>query len=190
MLAQWENPAVVSSIPLLIEAATFAAEKHRDQRRKDAAASPYINHPLAVARILTVEAGITDLVVITAALLHDTIEDTKTTEAELRERFGDEVTKVVLEVTDEKSLPKARRKQLQIEHAPQLTPAAKLVKLADKLCNLRDIIDHPPSAWPAERCAAYVVWTAAVVAGLRGINAPLEAAFDAEQARWATARAW
>lgn len=99
---------------LLIDAAAFAAERHRDQRRKDASASPYINHPLALARMLSVEAGVADPVVIAAALLHDTIEDTETTEAELRERFGDEVTDVVLEVTDDKSLPKARRKQLQV----------------------------------------------------------------------------
>ncbi len=170
---------MVSSIPLLIEAATFAAEKHRDQRRKDAAASPYINHPLAVARILTVEAGITDLVVITAALLHDTIEDTKTTEAELRERFGDEVTKVVLEVTDEKSLPKARRKQLQIEHAAQASRRAKLVKLADKTANLRDILHAPPANWALPRRQEYAVWSKKVVDALRGEHPKMEEIFDA-----------
>ena len=174
----------------LLHALTFAAARHRDQRRKDAAASPYINHPIAVATALWHEGEVRDPVALIAAILHDTVEDTGVTAAELEAAFGAAVAATVLEVTDDKSLPKDRRKQLQIEHAPHLTPAAKLVKLADKLCNLRDIIDHPPSAWPAERCAAYVVWTAAVVAGLRGINAPLEAAFDAEQARWATARAW
>lgn len=173
----------------LLHALSFAAARHRDQRRKDAAASPYINHPIGVATVLWHEGAVRDPVALVAAILHDTVEDTGTTRAELEAAFGPAVAATVLEVTDDKSLPKDRRKQLQIEHAPHLSSAAKLVKLADKLCNLRDIIDHPPAAWPAERCAAYVVWTAAVVAGLRGINAPLEAAFDAEQARWAAAHA-
>lgn len=169
----------------LLHALAFAAARHRDQRRKDVAASPYINHPIAVASALWHEGDVRDPVALVAAILHDTVEDTGTTAAELEAAFGAVVAATVLEVTDDKALPKDRRKQLQIEHAPHLSPAAKLVKLADKLCNLRDIIDHPPAVWPAERCAAYVSWTAAVVAGLRGVNASLEAAFDAEQARWA-----
>ena len=173
----------------LLRALEFAAARHRDQRRKDALASPYINHPIAVAAALWHEGEVRDPVALTAAILHDTIEDTATTAAELAARFGAEVAAVVVEVTDDKTLPKLQRKQLQIEHAPHLSPAAKLVKLADKLCNLRDIIDAPPAAWPHERRAAYVAWTRDVVAGLRGACPPLEAAFDAEQARWAAAAA-
>lgn len=172
----------------MLRALAFAAARHRDQRRKDAAASPYINHPIAVVTALWHEGDVRDPVALIAAILHDTVEDTGTTAGELEAAFGADVAAAVLEVTDDKSLPKDRRKQLQIEHAPHLSAAAKLVKLADKLCNLRDIIDHPPAAWPAERCEAYVVWTAAVVAGLRGANAALESAFDAEQARWALGR--
>lgn len=170
----------------LLRALVFAAARHRDQRRKDALASPYINHPIAVATALWHEGGVRDEVALTAAILHDTIEDTGTTAAELAEAFGAAVAAVVVEVTDDKSLPKLRRKELQIEHAPHLSTPAKLVKLGDKLCNLRDIIDAPPANWPAERRAAYVAWTRDVVAGLRGVCAPLEAAFDAEQARWAS----
>ena len=169
----------------LLRALGFAAARHRDQRRKDAVASPYINHPIAVATALWHEGGVRDVVALTAAILHDTIEDTATTAAELIDAFGGEVAAVVVEVTDDKALPKARRKELQIEHAPHLSPAAKLVKLGDKLCNLRDLIDAPPATWPFDRRAAYVAWTHAVVAGLRGACPPLEAAFDAEQARWA-----
>ncbi|XP_064373850.1 guanosine-3',5'-bis(diphosphate) 3'-pyrophosphohydrolase MESH1 isoform X1 [Dromaius novaehollandiae] len=133
----------------LLEAADFAAEKHKAQRRKDPEGTPYINHPLGVARILAQEAGVTDIVVLQAALLHDTVEDTDTTFSEIEERFGEEVRRVVEEVTDDKTLPKAERKRLQIEHAPGCSRRAKLVKLADKLHNLRDISRCTPAALPA-----------------------------------------
>jgi guanosine-3',5'-bis(diphosphate) 3'-pyrophosphohydrolase len=128
----------------VIAASAFAAHKHRDQRRKGAEASPYINHPIAVTNVLTNEAGITDSTVLVAALLHDTIEDTDTTVEELQAQFGPEVASIVVEVTDDKSLPKQDRKRLQIEHAATLSDQAKLVKLADKICNLRDIGQSPP----------------------------------------------
>lgn len=163
---------------LVIRAAHFAADRHRNQRRKDADASPYINHPIALADVLAGEAGITDPVVLCAALLHDTIEDTQTTAEELRSEFGEEITGIVLEVTDDKSLPKARRKEVQVEHAPHISSKAKLVKLADKICNLRDIAASPPADWSRERKAEYFDWAARVVAGLRGTHPPLEAVFD------------
>ena len=164
---------------LILRAVAFAAHKHRDQRRKDVAASPYINHPIALADVLANEGGVDDETVLIAAILHDTIEDTETTADELRTAFGDEVTAVVLEVTDDKTLPKAERKRLQVEHAPQVSRAAKLVKLADKICNLRDISMSPPAKWPAERKQAYFDWAKAVVDGLRGVHPGLEQAFDA-----------
>ncbi|XP_055571828.1 guanosine-3',5'-bis(diphosphate) 3'-pyrophosphohydrolase MESH1 [Falco biarmicus] len=123
----------------LLAAADFAARKHKAQRRKDPEGTPYINHPIGVARILAHEAGVTDLVVLQAALLHDTVEDTDTTFSEIEEQFGEEVRRVVEEVTDDKTLPKMERKRLQVEHAPGSSPQAKLVKLADKLYNLRDL---------------------------------------------------
>ena len=119
-----------SLLPSLISATAFAAEKHRNQRRKDPEASPYINHPIALAHVLLHEAGIDDVMVLAAALLHDTVEDTDTTADELRKAFGETIADLVLEVTDDKSLPKAERKRLQIEHAPHLSPGAKLIKLA------------------------------------------------------------
>jgi guanosine-3',5'-bis(diphosphate) 3'-pyrophosphohydrolase len=161
----------------LLKAAAFAAEQHRDQRRKGSDAAPYINHPIAVANVLANEAGIDDAEVLCAAMLHDTIEDTGTTEEELRAEFGDRVTDIVLEVTDDKALPKDIRKQLQIEHAPRLSREAKLVKLADKISNLRDIITAPPD-WPVERKAAYFEWSAQVIAGLRGQHEGLETIHD------------
>ena len=166
----------------LIAALAFAADKHRNQRRKDIEASPYINHPIMLAKILSVEGGIDDGPVLCAALLHDTIEDTETTYDELLARFGREIADVVREVTDDKSLPKAERKQLQVEHAPHASRAAKLVKLADKIANLRDVADNPPSQWPLERRREYFDWAKRVVDGLRGAHPRLEAAFDAAYA--------
>lgn len=162
----------------VFQALAFAAHKHRDQRRKDAGASPYINHPIALADILVNEGGITDHVVLCAAILHDTIEDTETTYEELVVAFGREIADVVAEVTDDKSLDKAERKLLQIEHAAHASSRAKLVKLADKTCNLRDIATTPPADWSEQRRREYFDWAKKVVAGVRGANAALEAAFD------------
>ena len=162
----------------VFQALAFAAHKHRDQRRKDAGASPYINHPIALADILVNEGGITDYVVLCAAILHDTIEDTETTYEELVSVFGKDIADVVEEVTDDKSLDKAERKLLQIEHAAHASPRAKLVKLADKTCNLRDIAATPPADWSEQRRREYFDWAQQVVAGVRGQNSALEAAFD------------
>lgn len=171
----------------LLHALEFAAAKHRDQRRKDAAASPYINHPLAVVKLLW-DHGVRERVPLLAAILHDTIEDTATTREELVAVFGEDVAACVCEVTDDKTLPKDRRKQLQIEHGPHLSTHAKLVKLADKTANLTDMNDSPPHKWTPERRAEYYVWAHRVVAGIRGTNAGLEAAFDAQYARRAIQR--
>lgn len=167
-----------SDIAILLQALTFSAEKHRGQRRKDAGASPYINHPIALANVLANEGGVVDLVPLAGAILHDTVEDTDTTHAELTERFGPEIASVVMEVTDDKALPKADRKAAQIEHAPHLSHPAKLVKLADKISNLRDILASPPADWSNERKLQYFEWASHVVDGLRGVHPMLEAEFD------------
>jgi guanosine-3',5'-bis(diphosphate) 3'-pyrophosphohydrolase len=163
---------------LLLDAAAFAADKHRDQRRKDARASPYINHPIEVARVLADLGGVSDVTTLMAAILHDTIEDTATTPDELRARFGPEITELVLEVTDDKRLRKEERKRLQIERAPHVSHRAKLIKLGDKICNVRDVTRHPPATWPLERRLEYLDWTEQVVRGVRGTNEALEAHYD------------
>ncbi len=162
----------------IIAAIAFAAHKHRDQRRKDEAASPYINHPIALANVLTNEAGIDDEAVLIGAILHDTVEDTETTEQELVEAFGRTIADIVLEVTDDKNLPSAERKRLQIEHAATISRQAKLVKLADKICNLRDIAHSPPAGWSLQRKREYFDWAKAVVDNLRGVHPELERLFD------------
>lgn len=167
-----------TSIGLIVRAATFAAQKHSSQRRKDVDASPYINHPLALADILANEGGITDGLVLAAALLHDTVEDTETTLDELRSEFGQEIASIVAEVTDDTSLPSEERKRRQVVQAAHKSEAAKLVKLADKISNLRDIAWSPPADWSSERKMQYFQWAHDVVSGLRGVNPELEAAFD------------
>ncbi|KAM6119559.1 guanosine-3',5'-bis(diphosphate) 3'-pyrophosphohydrolase MESH1 [Pterocles gutturalis] len=167
-----------SEAAALLEAADFAAAKHKEQRRKDPEGTPYINHPIGVARILAQEASVTDIVVLQAALLHDTVEDTDATFSEIEERFGAEVRRVLEEVTDDKTLPKAERKRLQVERGPGSSPRARLVKLADKLHNLRDLNRCVPRGWSPERVQEYFRWAAQVVAGLRGTSPPLEAALQ------------
>jgi guanosine-3',5'-bis(diphosphate) 3'-pyrophosphohydrolase len=170
-------------VGLLLTALRFSADKHRNQRRKDALKSPYINHPIEVAETLWSVGGIRDLPVLIAAVLHDTIEDTDTIPEEIQRHFGEAVLRLVLEVTDNKRLPKLERKRLQIEMASHKSPLAKCIKLADFVCNLRDMDQSPPADWPLERIQDYVLWTEKVVAGLRGTNPALENYYDVELAR-------
>jgi len=159
----------------LLKAIAFAADKHRHQRRKDAEASPYINHPIEVATVLAVEGQVADETILVAAALHDTVEDTETTFEEL---LGREVTDLVREVTDDKSLGKMERKNLQIKQAAQSSSRAKQLKIADKICNIRDLTTRPPSNWPLERRSEYLKWSEQVVAGCRNVNGGLDQAFD------------
>ncbi len=153
-----------SDVSKVIRAAHFAAVKHAAQRRKGEAAEPYVNHVLEVANLVA-EAGL-DADVIAAALLHDTVEDTATSAAELEAEFGTIVTRLVLELTDDKSLPKAERKRLQVERAPHKSASAQAIKTADKISNLRSILASPPADWDQERKRQYFEFANAVVAGL------------------------
>jgi guanosine-3',5'-bis(diphosphate) 3'-pyrophosphohydrolase len=171
-----------SSLPLFVDAVAFAAHEHRRQRRKDIEASPYINHPIALAQVLASEAKVTDERILIAAVLHDIIEDTERTFEDLRERFGLAIAEIVAEVSDDKSLSKQRRKELQVERAPHLSERAKLVKLADKICNLRDIAATPPHDWSLRRRQEYFDWAKRVIDGMRGVHPTLEALFDAAYA--------
>lgn len=166
-----------SGTALLLRALSFSAEKHRDQRRKGVAASPYINHPIAVAEVLA-RTGVSDHEILAAAVLHDTIEDTETTGEELETRFGSRIRRLVEEVTDDKALPRDTRKDLQIEHAPDLSDGAKQIKIADKICNVRDVTHAAPAKWPLRRRLEYLDWTEAVVEGCRGVNSRLEELYD------------
>ncbi len=168
----------LGDMALLLDALRFAADKHRDQRRKGPDRSPYINHPIEVASVLAMVGGVHDAVTLAAAALHDTIEDTMTTAEELEARFGREVRHLVEELTDDKRLPKEERKRLQIEHAAGASHRAKLIKLADKICNVRDVTHQPPAGWSDERRREYLDWTEQVVQGCRGASAALERLYD------------
>ena len=161
----------------LLRAIEFAAEKHKKQKRKGKGQTPYINHPIQVAHLLAEygEESNTDLLM--AAILHDTIEDTTTTEEELIQCFGTHVAKIVLEVTDDKTLPLKERKRLQVVHTPDKSKAAKLLKIADKTCNVKDITADPPSNWTIQRKLEYLDWAEAVVKGAKGVNPGLEKNF-------------
>ena len=164
-------------LPLVLRALAFATEKHRGQVRKDADSTPYIQHPIALASLLW-EVGVHDAEVLAAAILHDTIEDTQTTHDELEREFGRQVAHLVAEVTDDKRLPKAMRKEKQIEHAAHLPPGARLIKLADKICNLRDVAHSPPADWSIERRREYFEWARAVVEKVPEKHPRLAALFD------------
>ncbi len=164
-----------------LQALQFSAVKHQAQKRKDGLI-PYINHPIEVTKTLW-DNGVQDPTTLIAALLHDVIEDTGTLPSEVRERFGEEVLSLVMEVTDDKSLPKAERKRLQIETANHKSPRARQIKLADKINNTTTLIQHPPQDWSIERRREYLDWTEKVVRGLRGYNPQLEALYDQSLAR-------
>jgi len=163
---------------LVLRAVAFAAHKHRDQRRKDKEASPYINHPIELAHVLWNEGEVRDPLVIAAALLHDTLEDTETSWQELRGEFGEEIADIVLEVTDTQWIRKEVRKRLQVARAKYSSERARLVKLADKICNVRDLGTRAPDGWSLERKRQYFDWAREVVDRLRGTHAELERRFD------------
>lgn len=172
-----------NNLVLILKAANFAADKHRGQLRKEAESTAYINHPLQVARILAEEGGVSDPEIIAAALLHDTIEDTETTQSELAAHFGVRVASMVAEVTDDKSiLDKDERKRMQVVNAPSKSPGAALVKLADKTSNVRDVGTRPAAGWSEERRLQYLDWAKKVVDALPVSNHPLKDAFEASLA--------
>jgi (p)ppGpp synthase/HD superfamily hydrolase len=177
------NPSPASAVRLILAAARFAALKHAAQKRKGKIGEPYVNHLLEVAELISGSSEALDANLIAAALLHDTVEDTDTTDHELRETFGDDVAGLVAEVTDDKSLPKATRKDLQIRNAPHKSARAVTIKLADKISNLRAILASPPADWSVERQREYFEWARRVVDGLPAPNAILKAEFEKTYAR-------
>jgi (p)ppGpp synthase/HD superfamily hydrolase len=166
---------------LILKAANVAADWHSRQRRKGSSAEPYVNHLLEVAALVAeADPGNTDLVI--AALLHDSIEDVKKNRADIAPIFGEHVAALVLEVTDDKALPKPERKRLQVETAAQKSRSAKLLKLADKTSNLRSVAISPPAHWSDERRREYVAWAERVAVGVRGVSAWLDQQFDEAKA--------
>lgn len=160
----------------LTKAYHLAAQWHAAQKRKGAAGEPYINHLTEVAELVALAGGETDVII--AAILHDTIEDVGITREQIASHFGDKVADLVVEVTDDKSLPKPRRKELQVLHAPHKSSGARLIKVADKTSNLRSMLTSPPSHWDLERRKTYLAWARQVVAALDERNVWLKGQFD------------
>jgi len=168
----------LQSVRAILDAAWYAAQKHAAQRRKGAAAEPYVNHLLEVAGLVASALTEPDTNLIVAAILHDVVEDAAVTNQELAEIFGADVASLVAEVTDDKSLPKAERKRLQVVNAPKKSTRAQMIKLADKISNLRAILTSPPADWSLERRREYFVWARQVVDGLAAPNPALKAEFE------------
>jgi predicted HD phosphohydrolase len=171
-------PIPAAPVHRILEAACFAAQKHAGQKRKGVRQEPYVNHLLEVAELVAGSTDELDVNLIAAALLHDTIEDAGVTALELEERFGSDVASLVVEVTDDKSLPQAIRKELQVRNAPHKSPRAQTIKLADKISNLRSMLNSPPADWDFQRRHEYFLWGRRVVDGLAAPNAKLKAEFD------------
>jgi GTP diphosphokinase / guanosine-3',5'-bis(diphosphate) 3'-diphosphatase len=165
-------------IILLARAWRVATERHVDHRRKGERAEPYVNHLAEVADLVAEATDGTDPCLVAAAVLHDTIEDTGFTRAELEAQFGSDVAELVAEVTDDTALTSAERKQLQVDHAGRISTRARLLKLADKTSNLRSIATSPPTDWSEDRKHQYLKWAREVTGGLRGVNSWLEGQFD------------
>jgi guanosine-3',5'-bis(diphosphate) 3'-pyrophosphohydrolase len=163
---------------LVSEAADFAARRHSGQQRKGRGNEPYVNHLAEVANLLSIATDGTDAELVAAGWLHDTIEDTATTREELAQEFGERVTALVVEVTDDMTLPKQERRQKQIVDAPRKSPGTKLIKIADKISNIRARILPQPSQEERDDLIDYVGWAEKVVAGCRGVNAVLDRMFD------------
>jgi len=169
----------LQSIRVIVRAAQFAAERHAFQKRKGAAAEPYINHLLEVADLVSSALDRPDPNLVVAALLHDAIEDVGVTRADIESRFGRDVADLVFEVTDDKTLPKAERKRLQVANAPYKSARAQVIKLADKISNLRALLASPPPDWTLQRRREYAEWARQVVNALSRPNPMLKAEFDA-----------
>lgn len=164
---------------LFFKALQFATLKHRDQRRKGGKKRPYINHPIQVAEILWTTGEVRDIHTLVAALLHDTVEDTGVSPDEISQLFGEDVRDLVMEVTDNKLLPKPVRKYLQIVNAPKKSHRAQQIKLADKISNVTEVALDPPDDWSLDRRKEYLDWTEQVINGLRGQHPALEARYEA-----------
>ena len=169
---------MLPAIRLISEAAELAARRHNGMARKGRGNEPYINHLAEVANLLAAVTEGADPELVAAGWLHDTIEDTETTREELAERFSERVADLVVECTDDMSLPKPVRRERQIADAPHKSPDAKLIKIADKISNIRARILPNPSDAERDDLIDYVTWAEKVVAGCRGGNAILDRTFD------------
>jgi len=169
---------MLEGLRLVSEAADLAARRHSGMQRKGRGSEPYINHLAEVANLLSIATDGADAELVAAGWLHDTIEDTETTHRELAEKFGERVAALVVEVTDDMTLPKDERRRRQVVEAPTKSPGAKLIKIADKISNIRARILPRPNQDERDDLIDYVAWAEQVVDGCRGVSAALDRTFD------------
>ncbi|APG15512.1 guanosine-3',5'-bis(diphosphate) 3'-pyrophosphohydrolase [Bradyrhizobium elkanii] len=169
---------MLPAVRLISEAAELAARRHNGMARKGRGNEPYINHLAEVANLLAIATDGADAELVAAGWLHDAIEDTETTREELARKFSDRVASLVVECTDDMSLPKSERRRRQIVDTPKKSAGATLIKIADKISNIGARIHSDPSAEERDDLADYTGWAEQVVAGCRGGNSWLDARFD------------
>jgi (p)ppGpp synthase/HD superfamily hydrolase len=170
-----EHNNIMDKTFLLLDSISFAADKHKLQRRKGTLKIPYINHPVKVCRFISA-CGEVNMDLLVAAVLHDVVEDTDTSEKEISDKYGNKVASIVMEVTDNMALPKKKRKELQITKASQLSREAKIIKIADKASNIEDILIYP-LLWTKSRKLEYIEWSYMVFQGCKGQNNLLDEKF-------------
>jgi (p)ppGpp synthase/HD superfamily hydrolase len=169
---------MLPAIRLISEAAELAARRHNGMARKGRGSEPYINHLAEVANLLAAATDGADAELVAAGWLHDVIEDAETTREELAQKFSDRVASLVVECTDDMSLPKPERRRRQVVDAPKKSASARLIKIADKISNVGARIHSDPTIEERDDLADYTGWAEQVVAGCRGGNAWLDAKFD------------
>jgi guanosine-3',5'-bis(diphosphate) 3'-pyrophosphohydrolase len=175
----FENSMTPSTLSYkeVFSALSYAAIQHRYQRRKGFNSIPYINHPIGVAGLIVNVASVNDILTIQGALLHDVVEDTGATLEDIKQHFGSDMMELVKELTDDTSLSSKKRKEIQAETAPQLSDKAKMIRIADKVCNLEDLMNYP-MGWPRKRKINYVKWSVQVYQGCKGVNENLDTLFQ------------
>ena len=168
---------MASELRRLTRALAFAAEAHRNHRRKGASQEPYINHLIEVADLVaSVEDG--DVDVLIAALLHDVLEDTGTGYDELAAAFGERVARIVKENSDDMTLPKPERQRVRLAGIGKKSREARLVKFADTISNLRAFAVSPPAGWSNDRRLGYLDSCRNLMDAGRGSNTKIERIFD------------
>ncbi len=161
---------------VVFDALIFGAEKHKAQVRSNLKKTPYIIHPIEVADFVMRIGKVYDKNVLSAALLHDVMDETGTTYEEIENRYGKIVSQYVQEMTVKKELTLKEQKKYQIIQAFHQTPSVAVIKLSDKLSNLKTLAQTPPASWSRDRIDQYFQWAQSVIENLPEANSFLKQA--------------
>ncbi|HEC60508.1 hypothetical protein LCGC14_0950780 [marine sediment metagenome] len=153
----------------LIEAFLFAAQAHKEQRRKGNGGAPYINHLIEVVSLLSSTAKVDDTDILIAAALHDILEDTPITVTEITKRYGSNVLSYVQAVSDDKALTLIERRAKQLKSMNESSDPIKYIKLADHCSNIASL----PPTWDKQRLKEYIGWSQSVAEKCFDVSEPL-----------------